>query len=123
MIGDVGITICFDDEGCYGNRVYFIGWQNRRWIRKCICMEGTGGPTIFLPSEQRYVRIGYDFSMSFPNAFHLMFRDLKVLLNLVRKRKLKRCLALAMGLHRRLGAECPFAALGQDLVMQICCQL
>ena len=123
MVGDIGIMICFDDEGCYGNRIYFLGWQNRQWIRKCICMESTGGPMLYMPREQRYVHAGYDFSMSFPNALHLMFKDLKVLLKLVRERKFKRCLVLAMGLHRRLGAACPFAALGQDLVMQICCDL
>ena len=114
MIGSIGIIVRFDDEGCYGNHIHFIGWQNRRWIKKCICMESTGG---ILPSERRYVN---DFHMSYPSALHLMFKDLKTLLKLRRKRAIKRYLVLAMGLHPRLGAESPFAALDQDLVMKIC---
>ena len=110
----------FDDEGDYGSQVHLIGWKHRKWIGECICMESSGGPLIYRPSEQRYVREGCDFSMSFRCALHLMFKDLKTLLNLHRRRAARKCLAVAMGLHKRLGAASQLALLDCDLIQKIC---
>ena len=62
---------------------------------------------------------GPDVSMSYKTACRLIFKDLKTLLRIEKKHDARRRLALAMGLHPRLGGNSLLSLLGETEVLRL----